>query len=165
MERFGDRVNEPFSILDLDFCAVRRRVYDVINVLEGVGLVQKWNRKNSYIWAGMALMNEKIDKIKRMALLEQTNTDLVAEIVNRLSGNLERPDTSLDDLTNNSDLVEVGSESGILNHSELSNGSSVDQSSFNQSGSTAAQSATNRNLSNLTVRFIHLFFALRPINW
>ena len=83
--RFGSRENESFSLLELDFCAVRRRVYDVINVLEGVGLVQKWNRKNSYIWNGMKIMNQKIEKIKRNALLEKTNSDLVVEIANHIS--------------------------------------------------------------------------------
>ena len=114
-------------------------------------------------------MCEKIEKIRRAAQLETTNAQLVAEIVNARPRNASEPpphistpnnklvDTSLDDLTNNSDCE-------IFNHSELSN-SSVD-SSFNQSANSSfASTSTNRNLSCLTVRFIRLFFAMRPINW
>jgi hypothetical protein len=112
MARFDGCELEPFSMMDLDFCAVRRRVYDVINVFEGVGLVQKWNKKNSYVWNGMKLMNQKIEKIKRLASLEQTNSDLVIEISNRISSafmeeNKSVRQSALEDLTNNSTLVWV----------------------------------------------------------
>ena len=76
LDRFGDKENENFSLIDLDFCAVRRRVYDVINVLEGVGMVTKSNRKNFYCWAGKTAMNTRLAKIRRSAVLETTNGDL-----------------------------------------------------------------------------------------
>lgn len=35
LERFSDKENEQFTLMDLEFTAVKRRIYDVINVLEG----------------------------------------------------------------------------------------------------------------------------------
>lgn len=35
LERFSDKENEQFTLMDLEFTAVKRRIYDVLNVLEG----------------------------------------------------------------------------------------------------------------------------------
>ena len=86
----------------------------------------------------------------------------MSEIANSISEN------AVEDLRANCENLESDL---ILNHSELSN-SSIDSVHFNTSGNTpnpnnsgSQPSSSSRNLSALTVRFIRLFFALRPINW
>ena len=35
LERFSEKENEQFTLMDLEVTAVKRRIYDVLNVLEG----------------------------------------------------------------------------------------------------------------------------------
>lgn len=39
LERFSEKENEQFTLMDLEFTAVKRRIYDVINVLEGKSVI------------------------------------------------------------------------------------------------------------------------------
>ncbi|CAG5112589.1 Oidioi.mRNA.OKI2018_I69.chr2.g6787.t1.cds [Oikopleura dioica] len=159
LERFSDKENEQFTLMDLEFTAVKRRIYDVINVLEGVGYIQKWQKKNSYLWTSKATMEEKILKIRRSANVDSQNQDLVATIAHSIVAK----DETFDDLTSHSDNSHLeASDSSLLNISELSN-SSLDSSSF--SSSCSKSSSMTKNLSNLTVRFISLFFRISPVNW
>ena len=49
----------------------------------GVGYIQKWQKKNSYLWTSKATMEEKILKIRRSANVDSQNQDLVATIAHR----------------------------------------------------------------------------------
>jgi len=161
LERFSDKENEQFTLMDLEFTAVKRRIYDVLNVLEGVGYIQKWQKKNSYLWTSKATMEEKIMKIRRSANVDSQNQDLVATIAHSIVAK----DETFDDLTSHSDNSHLESDSSILNISELSN-SSLDSSSFSANSSSCSKSSSmTKNLSSLTVRFISLFFRISPVNW
>ena len=79
MNRFQGKENEEFSLSELNINGVKRRIYDVINVFEGLGLITKMEprKKNSYIWNGMPALKLNIANIKRKATLVNQNPGIV----------------------------------------------------------------------------------------
>lgn len=72
----------PKGVLDLNFAATclnvqKRRIYDITNVLEGIGLIEK-NTKNHIRWRGTGWQPES--KLKKdLEVLEQELLDLEEE--------------------------------------------------------------------------------------
>ena len=81
MNRFQGKENEEFSLSELNINGVKRRIYDVINVFEGLGLITKMEprKKNSYIWNGMPALKLNIANIKRKATLVNQNPGIVSK--------------------------------------------------------------------------------------
>ena len=79
LNRFQGKENEEFSLSELNINGVKRRIYDVINVFEGLGLITKMEprKKNSYIWNGMPALKLNIANIKRKATLVNQNPGIV----------------------------------------------------------------------------------------
>ena len=80
LNRFQGKENEEFSLSELNINGVKRRIYDVINVFEGLGLITKMEprKKNSYIWNGMPALKLNIANIKRKATLVNQNPGIVS---------------------------------------------------------------------------------------
>lgn len=74
--RFVQLLKEaPMGILDLNYAASqldvqKRRIYDITNVLEGVGLIEK-NSKNNVKWKGAEEVQESPEECARMASLRE----------------------------------------------------------------------------------------------
>jgi len=87
LNRFQGKENEEFSLSELNINGVKRRIYDVINVFEGLGLITKMEprKKNSYIWNGMPALKLNIANIKRKATLVNQNPELITNIVNDMT--------------------------------------------------------------------------------
>ena len=79
MTRFDREENSEFSLSELKINGVKRRIYDVMNVFEGLGLITKIEprKKNSYIWNGRSGVIENLEIMRRRASLENQNQGFV----------------------------------------------------------------------------------------
>jgi len=73
-----------FSLNDLQFGNGKRRIYDVVNVFEGLGLLDKLQR-NQYTWRGLDEMKTHLEGERRRAQLANQNHALVVNIINDIS--------------------------------------------------------------------------------
>lgn len=106
------------GIIDLNDAATslgvqKRRIYDITNVLEGVGLIEK-NSKNLIRWRGSSLASPE-DKQKLDAL--KVELDKLAKEEQAIDTSLQNVQTELKELTENPDLSKLA----FVTHEDIRN--------------------------------------------
>ncbi|KAL3312936.1 Transcription factor e2f4 [Cichlidogyrus casuarinus] len=129
-EKFVQLLKEaPDGILDLkmaaDFLAVRqkRRIYDITNVLEGIGLIEK-RTKNSIQWKGgsaatngpdiQARLDELQAEVEYLGNLEKKVDEHKQKIIQSLNNCMEDLDNSDFAYVTNKDLIQLFPEKTII---------------------------------------------------
>ena len=65
----------PFQAADTLNVKQKRRIYDITNVLEGIGLIEKQN-KNCIQWRGAVPGSNTQESVDRLAVLKKENEEL-----------------------------------------------------------------------------------------
>mmetsp|Transcript_59011 Transcript_59011/g.97562 ORF Transcript_59011/g.97562 Transcript_59011/m.97562 type:complete len:389 (+) Transcript_59011:24-1190(+) len=109
----------PEGILDLNQAATslavqKRRIYDITNVLEGIGLIEK-KSKNNIQWKGMGPNSGKAMEIKLDELKEQIRVSVAHE--QWLDNAIEQMQTSLRELAEDSE----NADHAYVTHEDIRN--------------------------------------------
>jgi hypothetical protein len=137
---------EPGTIIVVDEAAIhlgveRRRIYDVVNILEAIALVTK-KHKNTYSWLGKGHLDNVFGRLQAQAIVEYPQDAKTFGLIND------------QDILNLPSAVD-DSEDPAGEGSSASSSSSV--SSFTKSQAAEPKAKENKSLARLSQEFLQVF--------